>query len=270
MQHFFMKLFFFAASALVFTGCGDSDSGSSSDSNSNSEEFGTIRGTITYEGEIPEDGILYGGCNLEGDSPEGGYQSENNFTFPHEYEFRGLIPGSYSVGFYINDGNMDPATLAEIDFGSGGLPDMEIIVGSYDGEIIVAAGDIIENIDIVLSMSGGAVGENTVSGTVLYDGETTERDVLRGYIFDNPAFDGLPSYDITVDDPVFPQAFIFEGISVGEWFVSFVFDIGGDNSMGPGDEDLRGALVDDVGTSIPITLEEGGNVADLEITIITE
>ena len=259
MRFSFVKLLLLAGSAIVFTGCGDSDS------DSDSEEFGTIRGTITYEGEVVEDAVLTGSCDLEDESVENDYQ-QDNVTFPYEYEFQGLVPGTYEISFRLNNGNMSPEDFAEIDFSAGEFP--EIITGSYNGELVVTAGGVLENINIVLAPFGEEAGENTINGTVFYDGEVADEDVLRGYLFDNAASSGMPSHSITTENPIFPQAFTFESIPVGDWFVSFVFDIDGDSQMGPGDEDLTGALVSDAGVIESVTLEEGGNVTDLEITII--
>ena len=136
-----VPVFCFTCLAALIAGCG-SDCPAA-----DPPTLGSIEGTLTFQGEVPENPVLYGTASLQtGTGGSGKFQMiETDVSFPLTYEFDGLEPGDYIVGFYLGQ----TFDLENLEFG-----DAPLIVGTYidgDGmqeEVRVEAGQTTEGIDI--------------------------------------------------------------------------------------------------------------------------
>ncbi len=254
-------------------------------------QLGAISGTVRYQGVIPNGAVLYGVAALNSSSSTNGqFTSINSFKLPHTFVFHGLKPGAYFVGFYLGD-QPDPSTAVCPEWSQAAA---DAPKGTYLGVdpkatkpvlVEVKAGYITEGIEITLvGGSNSSPGVKTpkktdpkttpptpsskpnISGTVTYSGTVSTGDVLRGFLFDNPSFSGMPKkmYQIS---PKFPQKYSIQDVADGTYYVAFYLDVNGDNPFGAGKEDLKGAYLGAGNTPAKVTVSGGQGVSNIDIQI---
>lgn len=101
---------------------------------------------------------------------------------------------------------------------------------------------------------------NTIEVVVHYDG-TQEGTAIAGVFTECPPEAGPMAFAVD-ESPEFPQTLTIFNVLAGEHFINVILDIGHDNPMMPGDEDLQSCgdhsviISDEEGATIDVVLHD--------------
>jgi hypothetical protein len=100
---------------------------------------------------------------------------------------------------------------------------------------------------------------NTVAGRITYSGAQVGNIVIGLYQSLPPT--GPPQAFSSINDPTFPADFELTDVDAGTYQLMVVFDVGGNNPMMPGDEDIQVpsepiTITDEVGVWLDVAIED--------------
>jgi cysteine-rich repeat protein len=217
-----------------------------------------IEGTVIFGGDVgPADELTIMISLVQVDDvyeyPEGslyGASAQLGPVFPFEYQLQ-VAPGTYYLSAVLNKGGTegfgpeDPATI-------------------YPYAVSVDTSDWASGVDMDLL---GSTGEGQVSGTLtLTGGEAAPDDLLRVILSTTAPPAVTVSRELQFKPVVFPQAYTFEGVGTGTFYVLAQLDVGDDSAEEPGAEDFVG-LYPSFMNPQTVTLGPGEMVENIDFSL---
>lgn len=224
----------------------------------------SISGNILFAGDpAPGDKVYIVAFPVPYDDPvnPGGDPSTAaimDAKFPLDYQLN-VAAGTHYVAVVYDVGGNAAAGFGEEDFGVWYLVDGE------PGPVVVVDGEQVLGINMDLSPDGAP---GSISGTINFDTQPTEADVIRVTLASEVAPDIVAVKTQEFGFIELPYDFMLNNISPGQYYIAVSYDVGNDNGgieLSPGDGFNIYSDADGEAILIPVT--EGAQITGIDLTL---